>query len=66
MFSVQSVAAAPEFLAGTLEADQDQVINRALRAGVVIDSLDAKGLLSMNLEAPAGTYRLCTQAVDRK
>jgi hypothetical protein len=32
------------FLAGTLEADQDQVINRALRAGVVINSLDAKGL----------------------
>jgi VWFA-related protein len=32
------------FLAGTLEADQDQVVDRALRAGVVINSLDAKGL----------------------
>jgi VWFA-related protein len=40
------------FLAGTLEADQDQVINRALRAGVVINSLDAKGLYVENM--PAG------------
>jgi len=32
------------FLSGTLEFDQDEVIERALRANVVIDSLDAKGL----------------------
>ena len=37
------------FLAGTLEREQDQVINRALRAGVVINALDAKGLYA---EAP--------------
>lgn len=37
------------FLAETLEREQDQVINRALRAGVVINALDAKGLYA---EAP--------------
>ena len=37
------------FLAGTLEREQDQVINRALRTGVVINALDAKGLYA---EAP--------------
>jgi VWFA-related protein len=40
------------FLAGTLEADQDQVVDRALRAGVVINSLDAKGLYVEHM--PAG------------
>jgi VWFA-related protein len=32
------------FLSGTLDQDQDAIINAAVRAGVVIDSLDAKGL----------------------
>lgn len=32
------------FLSGTLEIDQDQITDKALRANVVINSLDAKGL----------------------
>ena len=32
------------FLSGTLEFEQDQIVDRALRANVVINSLDAKGL----------------------
>jgi len=32
------------FLANTLEAEQDRIVNRALRANIVIHSLDAKGL----------------------
>ncbi|SPE40498.1 conserved hypothetical protein [Candidatus Sulfopaludibacter sp. SbA3] len=38
------------FLAGAMERHQDRVVDHALRAGVVINSLDAKGLYS---EAPA-------------
>ena len=34
------------FLAATLEAEQDRIINRALRGNIVIHSLDAKGLYS--------------------
>lgn len=41
------------FLAGTLEREQDQMINRALRAGVVINALDAKGLYA---EAPVRPF----------
>jgi VWFA-related protein len=37
------------FLSDTLEEQQDAIINEALRAGVVINSLDAKGLYA---EAP--------------
>ncbi len=37
------------FLSGTLDQEQDAIINAAVRAGVVIDSLDAKGLYA---EAP--------------
>jgi VWFA-related protein len=37
------------FLSGTLDQEQDAIINEAVRAGVVIDSLDAKGLYA---EAP--------------
>jgi VWFA-related protein len=37
------------FLSGTLEQEQDAIINEAIRAGVVINSLDAKGLYA---EAP--------------
>lgn len=48
------------FLAGTMEAEQDKVISRALRSGVVISAIDAKGLYaeapSLPLgEAPNGT-----------
>jgi VWFA-related protein len=32
------------FLAATLEREQDEVVNHALRSGVVINALDAKGL----------------------
>jgi VWFA-related protein len=38
------VCASGGFYSGTLETEQDELINRALHAGVVIDSLDAKGL----------------------
>jgi len=34
------------FLSGTLEREQDEITRRALRAGVVINSLDAKGLFT--------------------
>jgi VWFA-related protein len=37
------------FLSNTLDQEQDSIINKALRAGVVINSLDAKGLYA---EAP--------------
>jgi VWFA-related protein len=36
------------FLSGTLEFDEDELVARALRAGVVIDSLDAKGLYTVD------------------
>lgn len=37
------------FLAGTLEREQERLINQALHAGIVINALDAKGLY---VEAP--------------
>ena len=39
------------FLSGTLDQQQDAIINEAVRAGIVINSLDAKGLYA---EAPGG------------
>lgn len=39
------------FLSGMLEEQQDAIVNEAVRAGVVINSLDAKGLYA---EAPGG------------
>jgi VWFA-related protein len=39
------------FLSGTLEEQQDAIVNEAVRAGVVINSLDAKGLYA---DAPGG------------
>jgi VWFA-related protein len=36
------------FLAGGLEFEQDEVIDRALKANVVINSLDAKGLFTID------------------
>ena len=47
------------FLGGTMERQQDQVVDRALRAGVVINSLDAKGLYS---EAPVRPFGEETRA----
>src|SRR5580658_1715037 len=38
--------ASPGFLAETLEYDQSRIIDRALKANVVINALDAKGLFS--------------------
>jgi VWFA-related protein len=40
------VLASSGFLATTLDAKQDRIVDRALRANVVIHSLDAKGLYS--------------------
>lgn len=39
------------FLSGELEERQDAIIDRAVRAGIIINSLDAKGLYA---EAPGG------------
>lgn len=38
------------FLSGTLEFDEDEVVERALRAGVVVNSLDAKGLYTVDAQ----------------
>jgi hypothetical protein len=52
------------FLSGTLEFDQDQVIDRALRSSVVINSLDAKGLYLEDAPqtGPGGGVRSVTYA----
>jgi VWFA-related protein len=42
------------FLTGTLERERDLVIDQALRAGVVINSLDAKGLFAEPPGRPFG------------
>ncbi|MGH9781590.1 MAG: VWA domain-containing protein, partial [Candidatus Acidiferrales bacterium] len=42
------------FLSGDLDTEQDAIVNDALRAGVVIDSVDAKGLYA---EAPGGDLK---------
>jgi VWFA-related protein len=43
------------FLSGGLETEQNDIINRALRGAVVINSLDAKGLYTSDLgEMPRG------------
>jgi VWFA-related protein len=39
------------FLSGTLEAEREDVVNRALRGEVVINSLDAKGLYTQDMGA---------------
>ena len=36
------------FLSGTLEPEREEIINRALHGGVVINSLDAKGLYTLD------------------
>jgi VWFA-related protein len=45
------IMASSGFLAGTMQAQKDQVIERALRAGVVISALDSKAIFG---EEPAG------------
>jgi VWFA-related protein len=50
------------FLAGTMERHQDVVVDHALRAGVVIDALDAKGLYSEAPVRPFGELPTMTQA----
>lgn len=42
------LAASSGFLSGTLLTEQDEIVNRALRAGVVIDAIDAKGLYTQS------------------
>jgi VWFA-related protein len=43
------------FLSGSLEVEQNDIISRALRGAVVINSLDAKGLYTIDpVEAPRG------------
>ncbi len=43
------------FLSGTLETEQNDIIGRALRGAVVINSLDAKGLYTLDpVEMPRG------------
>jgi VWFA-related protein len=49
-------------LAGTMERHQDLVVDHALRAGVVINSLDAKGLYSEAPVRPLGELPTMTQA----
>jgi hypothetical protein len=43
------------FLSGTLEVDEDQIINKALRASVVMNALDAKGLFTTGEGADAAS-----------
>jgi hypothetical protein len=45
------------FLSATLEAELDEVIRRALHAGVVINSIDAKGLFTTSISASEGGGR---------
>lgn len=49
------------FLSGMLDADQDSIINEALHAGVVINSLDAKGLYA---EAPGAPLNESVESVE--
>jgi VWFA-related protein len=53
------LAASSGFLSATLEMEQDDLVNRALHAGVVIDTLDAKGLYTQTPadSVPALTLR---------
>jgi VWFA-related protein len=49
------------FLSGTLDVEQDSIVNEALRDGVVIDSLDAKGLYA---EAPGTPLNETVEVVE--
>ena len=49
------------FLSGTLDQQLDAIISEAVRAGVVIDSLDAKGLYA---EAPGTPLNESVEVVE--
>ena len=42
------------FLSGALEYEREDIVNRALRGDVVINSLDAKGLFTQDMDMPVG------------
>jgi VWFA-related protein len=42
------------FLSGALEYEREDIVNRALRGDVVINSLDAKGLYTRDMDMPVG------------
>jgi len=48
------VLASSGFLSGTLEREREDIVNRALRGDVVINSLDAKGLYTQDMGMPLG------------
>ena len=48
------VMASSGFLSGTLEYEREDIVNRALRGDVVINSLDAKGLYTQDMDMPVG------------
>jgi VWFA-related protein len=48
------VVASSGFLSGTLEREREDIVNHALRGDVVINSLDAKGLYTQNMDMPVG------------
>jgi VWFA-related protein len=51
------VLASSGFLSDTLEPEQDRIVDHAVRAGVVIDSLDAKGLYAESPQRTSGMVR---------
>jgi len=48
------VMASSGFLSGTLEHEREDIVNHALRGDVVINSLDAKGLYTQDMDMPVG------------
>jgi VWFA-related protein len=48
------VMASSGFLSGTLEYQREDIVNHALRGGVVINSLDTKGLYTQDMGIPSG------------
>ena len=42
------------FLSGALDYEREDIVNRALRGDVVINSLDAKGLYTQDMDMPVG------------
>jgi len=48
------VMASSGFLSGTLESEREDIVNHALRGDVVINSLDAKGLYTQDMDRPVG------------
>jgi VWFA-related protein len=60
------VYASSGFLTGTIELDQELLINRALHAGVVIDALDAKGLYTPEAPQPSPGANMHSMIVQQK